>query len=465
MNKLILILLSASLAALQLNAQYTLTYVGEAGGPDGYRTFDMNSHGNIAFVGQDNLGISQIFFFADGNVQQITYNNDENIIISAPVMINNNNVMVWRQLEVNYNLNKTNWYVMRSDQFGNIEQISGTVSEWFNYCHYPSINDAGQVTWMQYGEGHPVSYIFLYNNGAAVAIYEGGKEIGYTHINQNGYILYESKNTPEFDWSIQAFIWDNLHGHRKVSNVPEGASAWFPFIDNDDNVYFQVYDADGYSYYRIYDIPENTYYNISIATKGYFQNGNFCEAGVYNNNFIFSGIDDQIYMFDRITTQPLTNQNINSSPRINGNWKAWITDLPENSGVITITNGTEVYHIDSAYASYGLDITADGRKVMFARLNIFSFSVFMAEFGTTSLIDLDTGANDKTIVEVFPNPVSDVLKLNWPVELRNGLMLYDLSGRQIPIEIDGNTLDVSGLKQGIYILKTAEHQKRFAVAR
>jgi hypothetical protein len=464
MSKLIFALLFILVVSLQVKAQYTITNIGEAGGPDGYRTFDMNNQGNIVFLGADSFGITQIFLFADGNLQQITFNSNDNITIQPPVMINNNNEMVWRQIETNYDLNKINWFVMRSDQFGNVQQISGSVTEWFNYCHYPSINDAGQVVWMQYGEDHPVSYIFLYENGTANPIYEGGKEIGFTHINQNGYVLYESKNTPEFDWSIQAFLWDNIHGHRRVCNQPEGESAWFPYIDNNNNVYFQLYGTDGYAYYRIYSVAENTYYDIDIAAKGSFQDGHFNEGCADNGNFIFSGINDQIYLYDRITTQPLTNENINTSPTIQGNWKAWISDLPELNGRITLTNGTEVRHIDSLYATSGLDITADGNKVLIARLNIFSFSLYLAEYGTTSVMNPFAG-NDKSTIHVYPNPVSDLLQLNWPVEDWKSLKLYDVSGRQLPIPIDCKALYVSRLSSGVYLLRSHKHQARFVVTR
>jgi hypothetical protein len=66
-------------------------------------------------------------------------------------------------------------------------------------------------------------------------------------------------------------------------------------------------------------------------------------------------------------------------------------------------------------------------------------------------------------VNVFPNPVHDKLIIVSESNSKIPYILYAVSGivlSQGYIHPGKNTLDVSGIKPGIYILKSGEHTSR-----
>lgn len=77
---------------------------------------------------------------------------------------------------------------------------------------------------------------------------------------------------------------------------------------------------------------------------------------------------------------------------------------------------------------------------------------------TIPLKKLTAGVQDKTAydVQVYPNPATDKLTLVSPVEVL-GMQLYDVAGRsvleQVNLQPGSNTIDLSGLSKGLYILR------------
>ena len=85
--------------------------------------------------------------------------------------------------------------------------------------------------------------------------------------------------------------------------------------------------------------------------------------------------------------------------------------------------------------------------------------------GHVRLYKLETGANTETIeahkIYITPNPVADILTVNsisQPVEFQ----ITDLTGKEILSgEISNNSVDVSSLKVGIYLLKLENRSIQF----
>ena len=85
--------------------------------------------------------------------------------------------------------------------------------------------------------------------------------------------------------------------------------------------------------------------------------------------------------------------------------------------------------------------------------------------GHTRVYKLETGANTETIeahkIYISPNPVSDILTVNGisqPVEFQ----ITDLTGKEILSgEISNNSVDVSSLKVGLYLLKLENRSIQF----
>lgn len=70
--------------------------------------------------------------------------------------------------------------------------------------------------------------------------------------------------------------------------------------------------------------------------------------------------------------------------------------------------------------------------------------------------DCTLGIQDQLLSEltVFPNPTKDVLTINLPSGLTvDAISLIDITGKNTKISVNNNTLDMSSLANGVYLLK------------
>lgn len=70
--------------------------------------------------------------------------------------------------------------------------------------------------------------------------------------------------------------------------------------------------------------------------------------------------------------------------------------------------------------------------------------------------------NNSAQIKISPNPTKDILKFDTS-EIMNDIICYDFSGKKMTIDIiSDNTIDVSNLEQGMYVIKvTGEDGKTF----
>ena len=103
----------------------------------------------------------------------------------------------------------------------------------------------------------------------------------------------------------------------------------------------------------------------------------------------------------------------------------------------------------SFITAWAYEITQDGSN--------FTLSLENGLFGFAELRSVPLSTNDITLrnLKIFPNPAQDVI--NIESENLEGQLHYnivDVEGRIIEErDLDGNTIDVSGLASGVYMLK------------
>jgi len=74
----------------------------------------------------------------------------------------------------------------------------------------------------------------------------------------------------------------------------------------------------------------------------------------------------------------------------------------------------------------------------------------------TAFIDLTINENKNIAslhLEIFPNPVADVLEIKMTNESISKIQLYNPDGKNIQADFHNNKLNLSGLTDGIYFIK------------
>lgn len=141
----------------------------------------------------------------------------------------------------------------------------------------------------------------------------------------------------------------------------------------------------------------------------------------------------------------------------NGN--TWHSALTTNSTNFTPSNNCQLlsYTIPTGSIS-----SLDNLRIKFNFIyNSGDWEVIIDDFN----IEIDTSATITTLdlanLSVYPNTVSDVLNIDYEENISN-LTVYDLSGKLIKSFATkglNNTIDVSNLKSGIYLLKIETESK------
>jgi len=75
-------------------------------------------------------------------------------------------------------------------------------------------------------------------------------------------------------------------------------------------------------------------------------------------------------------------------------------------------------------------------------------------------LTIDLGAKEKARVDIYPNPVSDVLFIQSDSEI-NGMHIFDMAGRKLNLRADGNKVDVKSLPAGTYLITVETKHGKF----
>lgn len=147
----------------------------------------------------------------------------------------------------------------------------------------------------------------------------------------------------------------------------------------------------------------------------------------------------------------------------NGN--TWHSALTTNSTNFTPSNNCQLlsYTIPTGSIS-----SLDNLRVKFNFIyNSGDWEVIIDDFK----IDIDDSATTPNLnlsnLSVYPNPVSDVLNVDYNENISN-LTVYDLSGRSVKsftTNNSNNSIDVSDLKSGIYMLRIETENKKVSTVK
>jgi uncharacterized repeat protein (TIGR01451 family) len=163
----------------------------------------------------------------------------------------------------------------------------------------------------------------------------------------------------------------------------------------------------------------------------------------------------------------------------------WTTFHPTSSSHdyrLEIVNGVEVnYYFDNinlpnqtmapedskGYITYKIkpkpdvqigDIIENSVDIIFdANLTISTNTI------STTIVDvLSTDVFETERISIYPNPVNNVLHIDWPSQLKvDSITLFDLNGKRIESFGSQNILDLSQVQSGIYILSIKTDKGRF----
>ena len=169
----------------------------------------------------------------------------------------------------------------------------------------------------------------------------------------------------------------------------------------------------------------------------------FVDNGV---NIFFQGHDHVFAheVMDGITYQALPMPS-DSTYEIGmlANADAYVSDTLDGSGHLKITVSTDCVKVDYIRAYLPADTVG---RIHHNREVAFSYSIGSCQ---------SSGINDTTgseTVNVYPNPAKDILYIQIPErEVDFKVRLIDLTGQTL-LESQSNTLNVSNIKNGIYLL-------------
>lgn len=127
-------------------------------------------------------------------------------------------------------------------------------------------------------------------------------------------------------------------------------------------------------------------------------------------------------------------------------------NLPPGSG----NNDSFKFRIVSIFDPAGTDYVAVGAASTYG-----TGGTWRIDNATFSTGLLSTAKNDITGLDVYPNPVTNgVLYINTTANLEKNVAIFDVLGKQVLSTTTDNTVNVSALKSGVYILEITEAGKK-----
>ncbi|MBL3549005.1 T9SS-dependent choice-of-anchor J family protein [Chryseobacterium sp. KMC2] len=234
-------------------------------------------------------------------------------------------------------------------------------------------------------------------------------------------------------------------------------------------------DLDGK---QSYVLQNSTFPNQGIA-KAFivFNRGGIVPVTISNQTAARTG-NKAMACFNVSSPAPLVNNDWLISPQITlgstGNTLSfWVKPIHANYGlekfnVYVSTTDTQTANftkintntivtpaaVEWAQHTFNLDTYA-GQNVYIAIQCVSDdqFALFVDDFKVTTTGTLATSETSKasSSVYVFPNPASDVLTIKSKEKV-NKVEVYDISGRKVVADLDGNKVNVGNLNAGSYII-------------
>lgn len=166
----------------------------------------------------------------------------------------------------------------------------------------------------------------------------------------------------------------------------------------------------------------------------------------------------------KVTVSPLSDDASLASITVNGT-AATLKYGNENVYEITIAN-TETVTIAAQTKDIAATVTGDiGEKAVTTGINEFSITVTAEDGKTEKRYQLEVtvstvGINDNAqeIFVLYPNPANDLINIRSTAPVHH-ISIYDMQGKLVrDIPLSTNTINVAGLRPGIYLIKAASSE-------
>ena len=270
------------------------------------------------------------------------------------------------------------------------------------------------------------------------------------------------------------FYAGNIHGQGTWISTPTG--------DTPPNVLNQIISTDnasnGINSLKI--VKENTYGTQSIPIIGAFDNlpillpyNSFTVSFDINmsqlNGSIFSfqgvSIADEKYIFrldfDNTGAVKILKMlsGISVMESVPGTWQpnVWyqITVIGTPTDIKYFLNGTLIC---TGIAAESIDIN----QLRFVHDNADG-TAYIDNLKVYSEILLSAANNsiNKTTVQIYPNPASDFIKINSSGKIK-GIEIYDMTGKKMDFSLENDTIDVSNLSAGTYLINIKTENGNFS---
>lgn len=277
-----LVCLFIALVSFVFNTTAEKKYVIKKVTDEGSNFFDMNSLGEIVYVGVDEKGNQQVYLYSAGVNHQLTQTPSYAYGYSS-IDINDKGHIVWSMYS-SENPSKLKYVIMF---------YKGTVTKLIDNLYYDNydpnvkINNSDLVVFHQipYYGGKMQCYRFdgkIHNLGGGV-----NNPNMNPVINDNGLISWFGDNRWENDWNYR--IRYTTPGDTIMKTISqgiyEGSSA--PCVDNLNNIFFQRYDN---GYYDLYRFSNNQTTKIADSIYHYYAANNgyvVYTKGSQNNYTVF----------------------------------------------------------------------------------------------------------------------------------------------------------------------------------
>lgn len=133
-----------------------------------------------------------------------------------------------------------------------------------------------------------------------------------------------------------------------------------------------------------------------------------------------------------------------------------------NLGVSVNPNQAVGFVYPQTWTQYTFNITGVGSTPVPVKFAFRYFVTSAGPSGTNSdIIGIDsfqvtrstmaTGEVSRNKLSVYPNPATDFIKIDGAYKLQS-VAVYDMSGRKVAVAVKGNTVDVTSLSNGTYII-------------
>lgn len=298
---------------------------------------------------------------------------------------------------------------------------------------------------MSMWHGTPTSKVMSYNNstGMITGQYEITISSQYPTVgefNRNASILYIGRN---YDSKMFAVDLQNSVSSPVYQQIYNNTDPNFECTGLQRNRYGDVYVAfSGYSYLSKITNPD-TYGSSTVDL----------------NSLYLAGKNTYYKLPEFVNTfgpECLNNKTL-TTPETSANHTYQVSDYIITQDAYEISSGQNIHMKAGNSITFRPDTFIKSGAVLLAEIKACG-SVSRQEKRNTDFsrpvslkIDLDKPDQMITKVEVYPNPVSDVLTIQSSSVVEN-INIYDLSGKKVAVSLSGKTVDVKNIPAGAYLI-------------